>query len=86
MNWFFRWIKDRVDWESFCYTLHFFVSAVLVILGVHFGLTRLQAVGASVFIGLLKEVYDVMIRNKTGDFMDIACDLCGAFVGWLFVQ
>ena len=82
-----QWIKDRIpDWEGFCYSLHFFISAVLVIIGVKLGLTRMQAVGVAVFLGLLKEIYDIMVRNKTGDLMDITADICGAAVGWLLVQ
>ncbi len=87
MSQILRWIKDRVsDWTGFCYSLHFFGSAVIVIIGVHFGLSPLHAVGISVLLGVLKEVFDVARRKNNGDLMDTACNLCGAFVGWLFVQ
>ncbi len=86
MSWFIRWIKDRVDWKDFCYTLHFFCSIILVIIGIKFGLTRMQAVGVAVVIGMLKELIDVMILHKMGDLMDIVSNLCGAAVGWLLIQ
>ena len=82
-----QWIKDRVpDWTGFCYSLHFFCSMLLVIFGAKLGLTRMQAVGAAVFIGLAKEIFDVVVRHKTGDLMDMVCNMCGAFVGWLMVH
>ena len=82
-----RWIKERVSsWTAFTDSLHFFVSALLVILGVHFGLNPMQAAGVAVFIGLGKEMYDIMVRNRAVDITDMVCNLCGVAVGWLLVQ
>ena len=82
-----QWIKDRVsNWTAFTDALHFFASAVLVIFGVHFGLTPIQAVGVAVVIGLGKEAYDIVIRGRCVDINDMVCNLSGVFVGWVLVQ
>ena len=80
-----RWIKNRVNWNAFCYSLHFFISMLLVIFGVKIGLSVVLAVGLAVLIGALKELYD-LIRGKTADMYDMIANLCGVAVGWLMVQ
>jgi len=86
MNWLIRWLKDRVNWNAFCYSLHFFVSMLLVIFGVKLGLTVVLAVGLAILIGALKELFDIVIRNKAADMYDMIANLCGVAVGWLMVQ
>ena len=86
MNWLIRWLKDRVNWNAFCYSLHFFVSMLLVIFGVKLGLTVVLAVGLAILIGALKELFDIVIRNKAVDMYDMISNLCGVAVGWLMVQ
>jgi VanZ family protein len=81
-----NWIKNRVNWNAFCYSLHFFISMILVFIGVKAGLKPFHAVGLAVLIGVLKEIYDTVIRGKYGDMLDVICNLCGVAVGWLLVQ
>jgi hypothetical protein len=82
-----RWLQARItDWTGFCYGLHFFCSAVLVILGVSWlKATPLQAAGIALSIGFGKEAYDVLIAHKTGDVIDIICNIAGCLVGYLLV-
>ncbi len=87
MSWFISWLKERVpDWNSFCYTLHFGVTAAIVIIVTSFGVKPIHAVAVALAIGLLKEAFDVVIRNRNADIVDVVCNICGAFVGWLLVQ
>ena len=81
-----NWLHERIpDWNNFCYTMHFFFSAVIVLLCHELGLNRLQSVSVAVLIGVLKEVYDVVIAHKAMDLNDEVCNLIGVFVGWLLV-
>ena len=74
------------DWTTFSYGLHFFVSAVLVVIAARLGFSRMQAAGAALAIGLMKEIVDVLILHKVGDPSDVYCNIAGVFVGWLMIQ
>jgi len=87
LRWLINFLKERVvDWTSFCYSLHFFVTAVMVIIINSFGVKPIHAVAIALMIGLLKEIYDAVVRYSGADMLDVVCNICGAFVGWLLVQ
>jgi len=77
-----RWIKGRVNWNAFCYSLHLFGSLILVVGGVKLGLPPHAAAIIALLIGLSKELFDMAAGNGF-DKYDLMYDSMGIIIGFI---
>lgn len=80
-----NWLKSRVNWTAFSYSLHLIVSMLIVIGCVKLGLAPHKAVIISIGLGILKEILDEIWRNGA-DKNDILYNAIGIVIGFVLTM